>query len=86
MQKKMLKKETKYLHKTDFLFLNTEIVFIELKQAFILLFILFYFNSKCFIWIKTDISSHAICEILSHLSLNTSSQYYLIGFFLRKMI
>ncbi len=60
--------------------------FIELKQAFVKVFILNHFDPKRHIYIKTDTSSYTISRILSQLILDDLDQWYPMAFFSSKMI
>lgn len=51
--------------KIDFLTSETKKVFIHLQKAFIETLILFYFNSKYYIYIETNASEYAIIGVLS---------------------
>lgn len=48
-----------------FFIFKARLAFIQLKQVFIIAYILNYFNLKDYIWIETDILNFAISEILS---------------------
>ena len=70
--------------------------FNSLWLAFIKAPIIWHFDPKCHIWIKTDVSSYAIDNVLSSLASWTSldrvvtkadlGQWHLIAFFFRKII
>ena len=84
------------IRRFSFLILNTRIVFNYLQLAFIKTLILRYFDLKNHIWIKTNISSYIINNILNQPTFKISwnkkvmktnlSQWYQIVFFLRKII
>ena len=59
--------------------------FDQLRQAFTKAPILQFFNPEQYIWVQTDASGHAIGGVLSQLT-NNSGQWYLVAYFLRKMI
>lgn len=47
---------------------------------------LYHFDMKHFILIKTNVFSYAISGILSQLTLHNLNQWHLISYYLRKMI
>lgn len=51
--------------KTDFLTPKTRVAFTQLRKTFTKAPISYYFNLKYHIWIKTNVSSYVISEILS---------------------
>ena len=59
--------------------------FDQLRQAFIEVAILQHFDPGQYIQIETDVSSHAIGEVLSQLT-NDLARWYLVAYFSRKMI
>ena len=58
--------------KPSFLILKTRIVFNCLQLIFNKASILYYFDLKCYIWIKTDILAYVIGSVLSQLTSKTS--------------
>lgn len=71
---------------TEFLISGVRVNIGKLRQAFIIAPTLYYYDLKCHIWIKTDVSSYTIGLGLSQLTLDSSSRWYQITFFTRKMI
>ncbi len=69
-----------------FLTFEAKKAFAELKQAFIEAPILNHFDLEYHIHIETDASGYAIGQILNQLTLDDSSQWYLVAFFSKKMI
>ena len=79
-----------------FLTSDAKIAFNCLQLAFTKAPILQHFNPECYIWIETDALNYAISGVLNQLTSRTNSkeivtktnlsQWYLIAFFLKKMI
>ena len=79
-----------------FLTFDTRIAFNYLLLAFIKALILCHFDPECHIWIEIDVSGYDICEVLNQLTFWTNPnkvatkvdlcQWYLITFFLKKII
>ena len=65
---------------------RAKIVFPKLRQVFVKVPIFYHFDLEHYIWVETNVSGYAIVEVLSQLILNNLGQWYLIAFFLRKMI
>lgn len=65
---------------------EANVTFTQLKQVFIKVLILQYFNLKYYIWIRTDIFCYTKSEILSQLISNDLSYLRLIAYFLKKKI
>ena len=59
--------------KPSFLILNIKKTFNYLRLAFIKALILWHFDLENHIWIKTNVSSYTIGEILSKLNLNSNA-------------
>lgn len=57
--------------RTRFFIFRTRLAFIELRQAFIKAPILYYFDSKCHICIKTNTLNYTISGVLNQLTLNS---------------
>ena len=57
-----------------------------MKQAFVEVPILNYFDSKRHIQIEINVSGYAISGIFSQLNLDDLAQWHPVGFFSRKMI
>ena len=82
--------------KLNFLTFDTRKLFNSLWLVFIKSLILWYFDPRCHLYIKTDALDYATSEVLNWLTFGTSSngvvtktdlgQWYPIAFFLRKMI
>ena len=53
-----------------FIIFDAKKVFNYLKQAFIKVLILYYYDPKSHIWVKTNRSSYVIRRVLSQLSIN----------------
>lgn len=70
---------------SDFSIPKAKLVFFQLRQTFIIKIIFHYFDLKCFIYIKTYVSSHVISKILSKLILASSYEHFVVLFF-KKMI
>ena len=60
--------------------------FTQLRQAFTKAPILRHFDPECHIRIETNASSYAIGGVLSQLTLDNLGQWYLVAFYLQKMI
>ena len=81
---------------SSFLTPKARSAFNRLRLTFTEALILWYFDLKCYIWIKTNISGYIIGGVLSQLASKTSpdgvvtkadlSQWYSVAFFSRKMI
>lgn len=72
--------------RADFLTPKARLAFTDLKQAFIKLLILCHFHLNYYIHIKTDISDYAIGEVFCQLTLNDSSEWYLVAFISKQII
>ena len=59
---------------SGFLTSRARMAFTKLRQAFIKAPILYHFDSKCHIWVETDMSSYAIDWVLSELTLDDLDQ------------
>lgn len=59
--------------RSGFLTPKAKLAFDKLRQVFIKISILYYFDPKCHIWVKTDVSSYIIGTILSQLTLDNLS-------------
>ena len=60
--------------KPGFFIFKATLAFTKLRQVFIKAPIFHYFDSKCHIWIKTNVSKYVINRILSQLILNDLSE------------
>ena len=65
----------------DYLTPKTRLEFTQLKKAFIKAPIFQHFNPKCYISIKTDMSSYVIGEVLSQLTLDNLGQWHLVAYY-----
>ena len=72
--------------RSDFLTLGTRLAFTTLRQAFVKASIFNHFHLERHTRFKTDISGYALGEILSQLTSDDLGRWYLITFFLQKMI
>ena len=80
-----IKRTPKAPGNSNFLTPEAKLAFLQLRQAFIKVSILYHFDLKRYIWNKTDVSDYAINDILSQIMLE-SDQWHSIAFFSRKMI
>ena len=71
---------------TSYLTPDAKISFTQLKKAFTKAPIFCHFDLKCHIQIEIDASGYAIGGVLTQLTLDNLGQWYLIVYFLRKMI
>ena len=71
---------------SDFLTPGAKLAFTKLRQAFLKGPILYHFDLERHIQIETNELGFVIGRVLSQLTLDNSSQYYLVAFFSRKMI
>ena len=71
---------------TDYLILGAKLPFIQLRQAFTKAPIVWHFDSEYHIRIETDTSGYAIGRVLSQLTSDNLGQWYLVAFYLQKMI
>ena len=55
---------------SGFFIFIARLAFTKLRQAFVKTPILYYYDPKCHIWIKTNVSRYAINRILSQLILD----------------
>ena len=69
-----LSKSKKTVGSSDFFTFGAKLAFTKLRQAFLKASILYHFNPKCHIWIKTDISGYTIGEVLNQLTSNDLGQ------------
>lgn len=67
-------------------FFNAKLAFTYLKQALIIILILYHFDLKYYIWILIDNFSYNISEILYQMSFNNLDCLYLLTFFSKKII
>lgn len=51
----------------NFLTPKAKLTFLQLREVFIKAFIIYYFDLKCYIWIKIDTFDYSIDGILSQL-------------------
>ena len=58
-------KSKKTVSFSDFLISRARLVFTKLRQVFVKVPILYYFDPKNYIWIEINVSSYAINEIFS---------------------
>ena len=65
---------------------GARIAFTKLRQVFIKTLILYYFNPKRYIWLKTDTSGSAMGVVLIQLISNDSGWWHPMAFFSWKMI
>ena len=83
-QKTSKSKNCLSLKRRNWAFLHPELLrlaFTKLRQAFVKVLILYYFDLECYIRIEIDISDYAIGEIFSQLTLDNLGQQYLVAFF-----
>lgn len=69
-----------------FFFFDVKIIFIELKQTFIVTYIIYYFDAKYYVKIKIDVFGYPINQIFGQLTSNNLSQQHLVAFFFTKII
>lgn len=72
--------------KSSFLTLRAKLVFISLRQKSIKISILYFFDIKDCIWLKTYVFGYIINKVLSQLTSNNLGQWYFLVFFFRKII
>lgn len=80
-----VKKTLKAHDNCNFLTLEAKLAFLQLKEKFIKISILHYFDLEQYIWIKIDAFSYAIDFILSKL-IPKSDECYLMVFFFEEII
>ena len=83
---KKLTKSKKAVRSSDFLTPRAKLAFTKLRQVFLKAPILHYFDLKLHIRIEIDVSSYAIGEVFSQLTLDNLGQWYPVAFFSHKMI
>ena len=71
---------------SDFCTHGAKLAFTKLRQTFVKSSILYHFNSECHIQIETDASGYTIDRVFSQLNLDDLGWWYLVAFFLQKMI
>ena len=71
---------------SDFLTTEVQLVFAKLREAFVKVSIVHYFDLKRHIWIETDELGYAINGVLSRLTSDDSGRCHLFAFFSCKMI
>ena len=76
----------KTLRSSGFFNLRAKLAFTKLRQAFLKAPIFYHIDLKHYIQIATDISRYAIGELFSQLTSDNLGQWYLVAFFLQKMI
>lgn len=70
--------------RSGFLTPRDSLIFGKLRQAFIKVPIIYYFNPDCYIYIETNISSHVIGKDLNQLTLDDLNWWHPVVFFLEK--
>ena len=64
-------KSIKLIGSLEFFIVRARRVFTKLRQAFIKVLIIYYFDLKVYIWIETDVLSYVTDRILNQLSLDS---------------
>lgn len=70
LQKKNHQKTFKFkktVSSSEFLITGARLIFNKLRQAFVKILILYYFNLKRYIWIKIDALGYAISKVFNQL-------------------
>lgn len=65
---------------------GTRQVFSKLKQMFLEVLILNYFDLKPYIYVETNVFGYVICGIFSQLNFDNLDQWHLVAFFSHKII
>lgn len=81
--KSVKSKELVQLKKTraSFLISESKLVFTQLRQVFIKVPILYYFDPECHIKIETNVSGYTIGGVLSQLSAEGLDQWHLVALY-----
>ena len=77
---------SKKIVRSDFLTFGARLAFTKLRQIFVKIPILQYFDLERHIRVETDVSGYAIGEVFSQLILDNLGQWHLVSFFSQKMI